>query len=1536
MNKKSILAIVTVITVFLSSIPMILIPVAADNPSNLVEYIDFGDDYAAGSRDADGIPNWRYFTNGKTSSDGRTYFLENAIEIQGIANSGNSYANRAVLLANDRSVVKIDGGKRYKLVFDLLLRGEELSTRTVDIRFGSALWSEYSGYVHPIPASEMTLEATSTDGDFQVYTISTIVTAPVSQNMELSVYGNGNNSAARIKNVYIYKTFTYTCKDKSGNKVGILDAFPGEALADLIPNSEIDKHGYFETPVSDTVPLSPSDDIVIDYQVDKSFVSFTAFDNDYGKNGAATKYFIADSAGNVNTHKLVKDGQRVDVSANSNTVSDNFRYRSCVISNDYANSGLTAGKKYVITFELTCDATTDISVYNLELRSGRYAGTGLSGTKANAAVYTGEQLKNYVTKLQKTSTGRVYTLTVPYTLATDSDFGTYTERNILMSIFGGNKACSFDNIEISLSSDVILNNTDLGTLSGKIGYPLTLPENPIKKGNVFIAWYEDSDFNKEFKGTTFGDTDMNVYAKYEEVPLTAEMNFSEAPITDADMTGFTYNSSNGNIFADTLSSATAYIKVYNSGKTLRISPLDYYPLSLRYKTEGYTGKVTFGIASAAENDFNLAKNVLTSVKVNQASDFKTVQMVASPENITEDGVTGDYLYFFVTYDKQAGGKIFVDDIVIKQETSVSFNTMGGNAISKMSGVPGETFKLPTPVKSGSSFTGWYYDEALTVKVNGTNITYPTATCEMALYASWDKASAPITTDGIESYTNAEIENSANESLKNVFSVSNSIAHTGNASMRYRFDPTTTKSLAVQTSSFKLKGNSGASLKGITIEQGKTYVMTFYVYAKELETTVDFTAFTAKGESVLTNGAKVSTTSGIHARIGSHLFPKNEWKKVTYVFKSAQTTTGADELFLGVKANSSKFTELYVDDISLEELGDDRGAVAYTTAVYNTTLVELEHNFAVGKIGEAVVTPKGYRENYLLEGWYTTYRYSKEFVPTFEAGVKAAYPQWDISGEVKISMENVADFQRDGPGTSITNKNTNFGGGEVVVGQQASDGKAAYKFDGANNAHWEKGLALKESDGSPFRLVNGKSYIVMVDIFVEKLDTDFVFNFTTGSQDNYYAWRGSTTGAFNVNGDVPQGKWLTTALTVNASFDTYGGFNLFFRHTASGSDVVYFDNFRILPLDPDKPTVLINKGLIAGSVDVITGEKGQPYSLPRNVEVDGYDFAGWYSSPALTKPIDFDDVFLETKTVYAKMLPKKYVNGFEDTGYDFATTWGGDMDYEIYDKNVAGNSADNVHGGNKSLHRIGNDYQHKNVVIARKTATISTGEAYELSMWVKMDKYDHTDGAIKIASCSSSRFAWDLIGDMRAVVPIKDLTDGNWHYVTYKFMSSAYFLSLQTPGYCSIYIDDVTITHLSDPVTPVSPEYKEYVPLEKDANGKIPAVITQTEDLFVDNSLSIYEEYQKLIDKYDAIEDDDYDEDEAEDESQVVNASKKVKKKQTTVTAKRNPLTFKDILTCNSYTWYTVVFYSAVAGVLVIAAGVVLLIVLKKRKKGGKR
>ena len=1456
--------------------------------TNVLQYIDFSATYAAGQRDAAGVPNWRYYTPGLVA------LSNEAITFKGSINSGKSYGDRSVLLANNRTVSLITANKRYELQFDLYLQGETLDTKTVQIQLGADVWS--GANYKTAKASEYNLVSTRTEGIYTVYTLSTQIVSTANKNVLMSVYGNGNANDVLLDNVYIFEEYSYLCVDENGEEVGYLNAFPNEPLADLITGSAVDKLGYFEAPAVATAPLKSTQKIVIKYTEDPSFVQFIDFGSSYSGGAPGWRYYTSANVSYAN--------QQMSFSK-SLTSGKSYHDRAILLGNNFSKKLAEANKYYVIQFELWLKGDA-LSSKNVDIRIDDC----VWGSSSPSAVYNAKADKYTLVKSRTVGEYTAYTLSVQVKATKNGNF--------LLSVYGdgtGNAAI-VDNVEIYRLSQVALENTDMSSLMGKIGYDFALPTDILKKGYVFEGWYADAELTTKFTATKFANDDLVAYAKFTSVPTEAEMNFTLAPSASINMAGFNHNIL-GNIYASTKTAGTAYINMYTSGTAIRVSPANNYPVYFRYKTDNYSKDVTFGIATASKDNFDVANNVLATTTVKASNGWAEASLCATPDTLTKNGVVGDYLYFFVIFDSASKGKIYVDDIVLTQETSFTFVTNGGNAIADMKGEPGAAVTLPTPTNGTKTFSGWYYDAALTSKVESLNAIYPTAKCNITLYAGWDVADAPVNVEDFEAYNSSLIEDAANQRAKEVFTISNKFAYTGNTSLHYEYDPTASKLLSEKESTIKLTGNSGLSGNGIVIEKDKKYVMTLYVYAKTLNSRVDIQLATA-GENNINTSYKLQTTAVGAARINNVFTPLNTWQKVEYVFTGATAADTANELFLSVRTITENYTELYIDNVSIKELTDDMGAVAFDDSMYRETLVDLEYKYVVGKVGEAIKFPEGARENYKLLSWHTEYRFLKLFSDVFEAGLKTAYPQWDIDGEVTVDFENTGHYSQDGVGSDKTWSYTLINGAKVVSGKQASSGNSAISINAANKG-WRndtKVIALKDVDASPFRLVTNTTYVISVDIYVEEYTGNFSFWFATGSQDNYYAWQGTTSGKMIVNEDVQTGKWITTTMTYSTAFSTAGGFNLFLCTTSASGMNVYFDNIKVESLDPDNITVIMNSGLVGGSAQRITGKLGDEYKLPTKLDIPGYAFVGWYNSPTLDKTVDFEDYFTTTRTVYAKLVPLTIKQDFESYHPNYNNLIGGDSEYETYGPTTDKYSAKNVHDGSYSLHRKGLSHQFKNAMLVAKSAQLSPGDVYEITMWVKMDKYDHTNGAIKIGSCSSSQFAWDLTDTMKAVVAIEDLTDGKWHKVTYKFMASAYYLAIQTPGYCSIYIDDISIKYVGAGVPSEEVIYTEYVPVKKDANGVIPEVTPEISETIADSNLEVYERLNTLIDQYG-----DYSE-----------SVTKIKKKSTSISRERIPLTFMDIVTGNTYVLYTVAFYVGVAAVVLIGAGVTLLIVFKKRKR----
>lgn len=176
----------------------------------------------------------------------------------------------------------------------------------------------------------------------------------------------------------------------------------------------------------------------------------------------------------------------------------------------------------------------------------------------------------------------------------------------------------------------------------------------------------------------------------------------------------------------------------------------------------------------------------------------------------------------------------------------------------------------------------------------------------------------------------------------------------------------------------------------------------------------------------------------------------------------------------------------------------------------------------------------------------------------------------------------------------------------------------------------------------------------------------------------------------------------------------------------------------------------------------------------------------------------------------------------------------DMDYELYDARSNGNSHDNVHCGNYSVHRKGNDFHTAAFQIlpetSESTKRLIPGLVYKMTMWVKLDSKQQDTGAVKIACSQSAYYSWAIDGDWYNVAAIKDLKEGEWTELSFTFYATSYYVSVQTPGNVSMYFDDITLELLygakaSD--CSQSVKIEEYVP-----------VISKTDPSILDGDIDI--------------------------------------------------------------------------------------------------
>ena len=209
------------------------------------------------------------------------------------------------------------------------------------------------------------------------------------------------------------------------------------------------------------------------------------------------------------------------------------------------------------------------------------------------------------------------------------------------------------------------------------------------------------------------------------------------------------------------------------------------------------------------------------------------------------------------------------------------------------------------------------------------------------------------------------------------------------------------------------------------------------------------------------------------------------------------------------------------------------------------------------------------------------------------------------------------------------------------------------------------------------------------------------------------------------------------------------------------------------------------------VESISGCVGEKIELPA-ITREGYEFLGWYlyaHDSSLEYPIDFFPAY--DLTLYAKWKDLSTLRvDFEKYPYVDAGEEGLGEDHVWFKPGVDGYSAKYVHGGGRSMRRIGQlDTEQSFQLFNVDSNKLEVGKKYELTMWVYAD--DVTSGKIMLESSDRLKISKKstVIADIANVTA---LTKGEWQKVKVEFTAQNPYVLIRTSGSNSLYFDDVTI------------------------------------------------------------------------------------------------------------------------------------------------
>ncbi len=765
--------------------------------------------------------------------------------------------------------------------------------------------------------------------------------------------------------------------------------------------------------------------------------------------------------------------------------------------------------------------------------------------------------------------------------------------------------------------------------------------------------------------------------------------------------------------------------------------------------------------------------------------------------------------------------MYFDDVKIKSlanasEVVMSLNTNTEEGIIRHIGKRGETVNLPTPVHPDKAkFLGWYVDSACTTLYSET--VYPTA--NVTLYAKW----GPYAMSFKEYPYNNDSQNDPNIVVEHKTGIGNGDDHAMHWYVNRKEDSTlgygTTQAMLIADRmehdaiyrvkfDYKVDASTNRDLTLMLVSADKANI-----WWQDITYNYSFTSF------------KISDDKGKGWLTKEFIIVKNVKNDKNYRF--------AEELYLRFTGQDQKAGEkidVLIDNVLVEKVE--------APFVYYDAQDGKQGYLVEGEVGEEIKAPKNIRARVGLElvGWCTEPECENKFtLEKYEADTAVkVYAKWKDSSTFIYSFEN------------YTRSDTSaFNYGKVVTDKKTSGEKALYFGDRTETVASAYTIFALEDEGKFYKLETGKSYVLTLNYYIKSYaETNLNISFVGSTFNNFYI--GNNSGVTRLTpgqlitpaqAKAQKGKWIKKTFVLDATKlplvnGTIGCDQIYCSIIGAEGWEFYIDDVAVTQVPKGKVAVAFETDGVKGCPDYLIGKTGQDYSskVPEILEREGMHFKGYFTKTkdgSYLEKTRGNMIFGETsETIFARFVDYKITENF-DTGFNEKAKGGEiaytihDFDYEVYDSEKEGNSKDNVTSGRYSLHRKGNSMYKENSVILTLGNQISEGDRYTVTFKVKLGKHLHTDGAVKIVSSRSYQYAWTTTGDYYPVVPIADLADGQWHEVSFTFNSVEAFVSIQTPGYVELFMDDFEFNLVDESVPLSSPkDYTEYVAAERDENGNL--------------------------------------------------------------------------------------------------------------------
>lgn len=436
--------------------------------------------------------------------------------------------------------------------------------------------------------------------------------------------------------------------------------------------------------------------------------------------------------------------------------------------------------------------------------------------------------------------------------------------------------------------------------------------------------------------------------------------------------------------------------------------------------------------------------------------------------------------------KQNAGKtatIYFDDIKLYKVDDadsemglVFFSANGGKALNPVAGIVGTEYTMPTPIRDGYEFAGWYTDADFTTPYDGTFPANNLTATYSRLYAKWKGEPKTVL------YDNFERENVAYKDVSNK-------GGTVEVYPGQSIDDTSALLVDIPNNTgtqiyLKPQNEDGNAYKINSGEELNLIVKFSYC----MDTTSSFLHNTLEFKPVIATddfGWKQNLTSlyiGRSAKAPTepvwNVFGSvatGEWREVSIPIRTTAKTSGN---FMIVFNSTNQTGSMLIDNLEVISLTSDLKSTAMSLNLNNgATTPELVTMVAGDDISKLPVPEKS---GYTFAGWYTDSALTQkcEVVPETTEQYISLYAGYDVPYYTVTE-----DYQRYTGANVQENLSSAFPGGQTFAVEEDNGNKYLHIVtDGAlisNNTTY----LIKNADGTALNqsFVNGTTYSLLISL-----------------------------------------------------------------------------------------------------------------------------------------------------------------------------------------------------------------------------------------------------------------------------------------------------------------------------------------------------------------------------------------------------------------------------------------------------------------------